>query len=214
MAATGDRPGETTAAKLERLAELREEAEHQGDEKSISRQRERGKLLARERLEKLLDPGSFVELDRYVRHRNPHFGMMDRRPWGDAVVTGYGTVLGRKVFVFSQDFTVFGGTLSEAFAEKICKVMDMALKFGCPLIGINDSGGARIQEGVVSLGGYAEIFWRNVQASGVIPQISVVMGPCAGGAVYSPAMTDFVLMTEATSYMFITGPEVVKTVTG
>ena len=140
--------------------------------------------------------------------------MMDKRPWGDAVVTGYGTIFGRKVFVFSQDFTVFGGTLSEAFAEKICKVMDLALKLGCPLIGINDSGGARIQEGVVSLGGYAEIFWRNVQASGVIPQISLVMGPCAGGAVYSPAMTDFVLMVKETSYMFITGPEVVKTVTG
>ena len=144
----------------------------------------------------------------------PHFGMMDRRPWGDAVVTGYGTIFGRRVFVFSQDFTVFGGTLSEAFAEKICKVMDLALKFGCPLIGINDSGGARIQEGVVSLGGYAEIFWRNVQASGVIPQISLVMGPTAGGAVYSPAMTDFVLMVKESSYMFITGPEVVKTVTG
>ena len=183
-------------------------------ERAVERQRERGKLLARERLEQLLDPGSFVELDRYVRHRNPHFGMMERRPWGDAVVTGYGTILGRKVFVFSQDFTVFGGTLSEVFAEKICKVMDLALKYGCPVIGINDSGGARIQEGVVSLGGYAEIFWRNVQASGVIPQISLVMGPCAGGAVYSPAMTDFVLMVEETSYMFITGPEVVKTVTG
>jgi propionyl-CoA carboxylase beta chain len=140
--------------------------------------------------------------------------MMERRPWGDAVVTGYGTILGRKVFAFSQDFTVFGGTLSEAFAEKICKVMDLALKYGCPLVGINDSGGARIQEGVVSLGGYAEIFWRNVQASGVIPQISLIMGPCAGGAVYSPAMTDFILMVEGSSYMFITGPEVVKTVTG
>ena len=214
MAATDDRPAETTAAKLARLAQLRDDAAHQGDERAIARQRERGKLLARERLEHLLDPGSFVELDRYVRHRTPHFGMMERRPWGDAVVTGYGTILGRKVFVFSQDFTVFGGTLSEAFAEKICKVMDLAVKFGCPLIGINDSGGARIQEGVVSLGGYAEIFWRNIQASGVIPQISVIMGPCAGGAVYSPAMTDFVVMTEETSYMFITGPEVVKTVTG
>ena len=171
-------------------------------------------MLARERAEKLLDPGSFVELDRYVRHRNPLFGMMDRRPYGDAVVTGYGTIFGRKVFVFSQDFTIFGGSLSEAFAEKICKVMDLAAKFGCPLIGINDSGGARIQEGVVSLAGYAEIFWRNVQASGVIPQISLVMGPTAGGAVYSPAMTDFVLMVEGTSYMFITGPDVVKTVTG
>ena len=205
---------QSTQAKLAALERLREEALHAGDEKAVGRQRERGKLLARERLEKLLDPGSFVELDRFVRHRNPHFGMMDRRPWGDAVVTGYGTIFGRKVFVFSQDFTVFGGTLSEAFAEKVCKVMDLALKFGCPLIGINDSGGARIQEGVVSLGGYAEIFWRNVQASGVIPQISLIMGPCAGGAVYSPAMTDFVLMVKESSYMFITGPEVVKTVTG
>src|SRR5688500_15552636 len=205
---------QSTQAKLAALERLREEALHAGDERAVARQRERGKLLARERIEKLLDPGSFVELDRFVRHRNPHFGMMERRPWGDAVVTGYGTVLGRKVFVFSQDFTVFGGTLSEAFAEKICKVMDLALKFGCPVIGINDSGGARIQEGVVSLGGYAEIFWRNVQASGVVPQISLVMGPCAGGAVYSPAITDFVLMVEETSYMFITGPEVVKTVTG
>ncbi len=200
---------EDAFAKFERL---RDEALHAGDEKAVQRQRDRGKLLARERLEKLLDPGSFVELDRYVRHRNP--AMMDKRPWGDAVVTGYGTIFGRKVFVFSQDFTVFGGTLSEAFAEKICKVMDLAVKYGCPLIGINDSGGARIQEGVVSLGGYAEIFWRNVQASGVIPQISLVMGPTAGGAVYSPAMTDFILMVKETSYMFITGPEVVKTVTG
>ncbi|CAN5307093.1 acyl-CoA carboxylase subunit beta [soil metagenome] len=207
-------PDDTTKAKLAELARLQEEALHAGDERSVARQRERGKLLARERLEKLLDRGSFVELDRFVRHRNPHFGMMDRRPYGDAVVTGYGTIFGRKVFVFSQDFTVFGGTLSEAFAEKICKVMDLALKFGCPVIGINDSGGARIQEGVVSLGGYAEIFWRNVQASGVVPQISLVMGPTAGGAVYSPAMTDFVLMVEESSYMFITGPEVVKTVTG
>src|SRR5512134_3381267 len=205
---------QSTEAKLAALERLREEALHSGDEKAIARQRERGKLLARERLEKLLDPGSFVELDRYVRHRNPHFGMMERRPWGDAVVTGYGTIFGRKVFVFSQDFTVFGGTLSEAFAEKICKVMDLALKLGCPLIGINDSGGARIQEGVVSLGGYAEIFWRNVQASGVIPQISLIMGPCAGGAVYSPAMTDFIFMVKETSHMFITGPEVIKTVTG
>jgi propionyl-CoA carboxylase beta chain len=203
-----------TKAKLEELTRLREEALHSGDEKAVERQRSRGKLLARERIEKLLDPGSFVELDRYVRHRNPQFGMMERRPWGDAVVTGYGTIFGRRVFVFSQDFTVFGGTLSEVFAEKVCKVMDLALKYGCPVIGINDSGGARIQEGVVSLGGYAEIFWRNVQASGVIPQISLVMGPTAGGAVYSPAMTDFVFMVKETSYMFITGPEVVKTVTG
>jgi propionyl-CoA carboxylase beta chain len=203
-----------TRAKLEELLRLRDEALHAGDEKAVERQRSRGKLLARERIEKLLDPGSFVELDRYVRHRNPHFEMLERRPWGDAVVTGYGTIFGRRVFVFSQDFTVFGGTLSEAFAEKICKVMDLALKFGCPVIGINDSGGARIQEGVVSLGGYAEIFWRNVQASGVIPQISLIMGPTAGGAVYSPAITDFVFMVQESSYMFITGPEVVKTVTG
>jgi propionyl-CoA carboxylase beta chain len=205
---------ESTQGKLEQLEKLRDEALHAGTEQAVERQREQGKMLARERAEKLLDPGSFVELDRYVRHRNPLFGMMDRRPYGDAVVTGYGTIFGRKVFVFSQDFTIFGGSLSEAFAEKICKVMDMAAKYGCPVIGINDSGGARIQEGVVSLAGYAEIFWRNVQASGVIPQISLVMGPTAGGAVYSPAMTDFVLMVEGTSYMFITGPDVVKTVTG
>ena len=205
---------DTTEGKLRWLEELREESLHAGSEKHVARQRERGKLLARERLEKLLDPGSFVELDRFVRHREAEFGMSENRPWGDAVVTGYGTIFDRKVFVFSQDFTVFGGSLSEVFAEKVCKVMDMAVKYGCPVIGINDSGGARIQEGVVSLAGYAEIFWRNVQASGVVPQISLVMGPCAGGAVYSPAMTDFVLMVEETSYMFITGPDVVKTVTG
>ena len=205
---------DTTAAKLAWLQELSEQAAHAGNEKAVARQRERGKLLARERVEKLLAPGTFVELDRYVRHRNPDFDSMSNRPYGDAVVTGYGEIFGRKVFVFSQDFTVFGGSLSEVFAEKICKVMDMALKYGCPVIGINDSGGARIQEGVVSLAGYAEIFWRNVQASGVIPQISLVLGPTAGGAVYSPAITDFVLMAESTSYMFITGPDVVKTVTG
>jgi propionyl-CoA carboxylase beta chain len=205
---------DSTKAKLERLEALREEAGHQGSEKAVARQRERGKLLARERLEVLLDSGSFVELDRYVRHRNPEFGMMDERPWGDAVVTGFGTVFGRKVFVFSQDFTIFGGSLSEVFAEKVCKVMDLAVRYGCPVIGINDSGGARIQEGVVSLAGYAEIFWRNVQASGVVPQLSLVMGPCAGGAVYSPAITDFVFMVEGSSYMFITGPDVVRTVTG
>jgi propionyl-CoA carboxylase beta chain len=205
---------DTTAAKLDWLRELRDRSEHAGSEKSVERQRSQGKLLARERLEQLLDPGSFVELDRFVRHRESNFGMLERRPYGDAVVTGYGTIFGRKVFVFSQDFTVFGGSLSEVFAEKICKVMDMAVKYGCPLVGINDSGGARIQEGVVSLAGYAEIFWRNVQASGVVPQISLVMGPCAGGAVYSPAITDFVLMVEGSSYMFITGPDVVKTVTG
>jgi propionyl-CoA carboxylase beta chain len=214
MATTEEPPAAaeaSTSGKLERFEQLREEALHAASDKSVARQRERGKLLARERVELLLDSGSFVELDRYVRHRTPE---LENRPYGDAVVTGYGTILGRKVFVFSQDFTVFGGSLSEVFAEKICKVMDMAVKYGCPVVGINDSGGARIQEGVVSLAGYAEIFWRNVQASGVVPQVSLVLGPCAGGAVYSPAMTDFVFMVEDTSYMFITGPDVVKTVTG
>jgi propionyl-CoA carboxylase beta chain len=205
---------ETTQAKLEWLRELRDKALHAGSDRAVQKRRDEGRLLARERAEKLCDLGSFVELDRYVRHRESNFGMMERRPYGDAVVTGYGTIFGRKVFVFSQDFTVFGGSLSEVFAEKICKVMDLAVKYGCPVIGINDSGGARIQEGVVSLAGYAEIFWRNVQASGVVPQISLVMGPCAGGAVYSPAITDFVFMVEGSSYMFITGPDVVKTVTG
>src|SRR5829696_5858461 len=214
MAQTEKRTHDTTADKLAWLEQLRDEALHAGSEKSVERQREQGKLLARERAERLCDPGSFVELDRYVRHREPNFGMLEKRPYGDAVVTGHGSIFGRRVFVFSQDFTVFGGSLSEVFAEKICKVMDLAAKYGCPVVGINDSGGARIQEGVVSLAGYAEIFWRNVQCSGVIPQISLVMGPCAGGAVYSPAMTDFVLMVEGSSYMFITGPDVVKTVTG
>ena len=205
---------DTTQAKLEWLRELRDQAAHAGAERAVERQRARGKLLARERVVKLLDEGSFVELDRFVRHREVEFGMRENRPPGDAVVTGYGSILGRKVFVFSQDFTVFGGSLSEVFAEKVCKVMDMAVRYGCPIVGINDSGGARIQEGVVSLAGYAEIFWRNVQASGVVPQISLVMGPCAGGAVYSPAITDFTLMVEGSSYMFITGPDVVRTVTG
>jgi propionyl-CoA carboxylase beta chain len=214
MARTEKRPEESTASKLEQLRKLRDEALHAGSPPAVERQHAAGKLLARERAVRLLDPGSFVELDRYVRHRESNFGMLERRPYGDAVVTGYGTVFGRKVFVFSQDFTVFGGSLSEVFAEKICKVMDLAAKFGCPVIGINDSGGARIQEGVVSLAGYAEIFWRNVQSSGVIPQLSLVLGPCAGGAVYSPAITDFVFMVEGSSYMFITGPDVVKTVTG
>jgi propionyl-CoA carboxylase beta chain len=204
----------TTAEKLAHAERLRERALHAGEGPAVQRQRERGKGLARERLERLLDPGSLVELDAFVQHRSSNFGLAARRPYGDGVVTGYGTVHGRKVFVFSQDFTVFGGSLGEAYAEKICKVMDLALRFGCPLIGINDSGGARIQEGVVALGGYAEIFRRNVMASGVVPQISLVMGPCAGGAVYSPAITDFVLMTRGTSHMFITGPEVVRTVTG
>jgi propionyl-CoA carboxylase beta chain len=214
MADSEKRTHDTTRAKLDWLEQLRAEARHAGSEQSVAKHRAAGKLLARERAERLCDPGSFVELDRYVRHRESNFGMLDRRPYGDAVVTGYGKVFGRKIFVFSQDFTVFGGSLSEVFAEKICKVMDLAVKYGCPLVGINDSGGARIQEGVVSLAGYAEIFWRNVQSSGVIPQISLVMGPCAGGAVYSPAITDFVLMVEGASYMFITGPDVVKTVTG
>ncbi len=180
----------------------------------MERQHARGKLTARERIDLLLDPGSFTELDMFTRHRAHGFGLEDNRPWGDGVVTGHGTIDGRKVCVFSQDFTVFGGSLGEVFAEKICKVMDLAVRMGCPLIGINDSGGARIQEGVVSLGGYADIFFRNVRASGVVPQISVVMGPCAGGAVYSPAITDFIFMVKETSHMFITGPEVIKTVTG
>ncbi len=205
---------DTTEAKLRWLEELSAEHASPMGQAAADKQHARGKLLARERLERLLDSGSFVELDRFVRHREVEFGMSERRPLGDAVVTGYGTVLGRPVCVFSQDFTVFGGSLSEVFAEKICKVMDMAVRVGCPVVGINDSGGARIQEGVVSLAGYAEIFWRNVQASGVVPQISLVLGPCAGGAVYSPAITDFVLMAEGTSYMFITGPDVVKAVTG
>ena len=205
---------DTTEAKLRWLEELSAEAMLPMGEEAAERQHARGKLLARERVERLLDPGSFVELDRFVRHREVEFGMREKRPFGDAVVTGYGTVFGRPICVFSQDFTVFGGSLSEVFAEKICKVMDMAVKVGCPVVGINDSGGARIQEGVVSLAGYAEIFWRNVQASGVIPQVSLILGPCAGGAVYSPAITDFVLMAEGSSYMFITGPDVVKTVTG
>src|SRR6187399_576332 len=213
MATTDDR-ADSTQGKLDQLQQLRDEAEHGASEQAVERQRQQGKLLARERLVELLDPGSFVELDRYVRHRESNFGMLERRPYGDAVVTGYGTIFGRRVFLFSQDFTVFGGSLSEVFAEKICKVMDLAVKYGCPVIGINDSGGARIQEGVVSLAGYAEIFWRNVQSSGVVPQLSLVLGPCAGGAVYSPAITDFVFMVEGSSYMFITGPDVVKTVTG
>ncbi len=214
MANAEKRTHETTQEKLDWLEELRDQSEHRGSEKAVTKHKEAGKLLARERAELLCDPGTFVEIDRYVRHRESNFGMLDRRPPGDAVVTGYGQVFGRRIFLYSQDFTVFGGSLSEVFAEKICKVMDLAVKYGCPVIGINDSGGARIQEGVVSLAGYAEIFWRNVQSSGVIPQISLVMGPCAGGAVYSPAMTDFVLMVEGSSYMFITGPDVVKTVTG
>ena len=202
------------SSKIDRMRELREKTLAGGGAERIEAQHKQGKLTARERLERLLDPGSLVELDAFVQHRSSNFGLAERRPYGDGVITGYGTVHGRKVFVFSQDFTVFGGSLGEAYAEKICKVMDLAVRFGCPVIGINDSGGARIQEVVVALGGYAEIFRRNVMASGVVPQISLVMGPCAGGAVYSPAITDFVLMTRGTSHMFITGPEVVRTVTG
>ncbi len=211
----GERLGEdTTVGKLEGLEKLRAEAAHPAPEEAVERQREKGKLTARERIELLLDEGTFVELDRYRVHRSYNFGLEKNRPLGDGVVTGYGEVMGRKVCVFSQDFTVFGGSLGEIYAQKICKVMDLALKTGCPVVGINDSGGARIQEGVVSLAGYADIFHRNVQASGVIPQISVVMGPCAGGAVYSPAITDFIFMVEETSHMFITGPDVIKSVTG
>ena len=180
----------------------------------MAKQHERGKLTARERIEKLLDEGSFTEFDEHARHRAYGFGIEANRPYGDGVVTGYGTVDGRPVCVFSQDFTVFGGSLGEVYGEKIVKIMDHALKTGCPIIGINDGGGARIQEGVVALGLFAEIFYRNVMASGVIPQISLIMGPCAGGAVYSPAITDFTLMVEGTSHMFITGPDVIKTVTG
>ena len=210
-----ERLGEdTTAGKIEGLARLREEAAHPASEQAEQRQRERGKLTARERIELLLDPGTFVELDRYRVHRSYNFGLEENRPLGDGVVTGYGEVAGRKVCVFSQDFTVFGGSLGEVYAQKICKVMDLAINTGCPIIGINDSGGARIQEGVVSLAGYADIFHRNVLASGVVPQISVIVGPCAGGAVYSPAITDFIFMVEETSHMFITGPDVIKSVTG
>ena len=200
--------------KRQRLRELREQALGAGREDAIARQHDRGKLTARERIDLLLDPGSFTELDMFTRHRAHGFGLEENRPWGDGVVTGHGTIDGRRVCVFSQDFTVFGGSLGEVFAEKIIKVMDLAVRMGCPLIGLNDSGGARIQEGVVSLAGYADIFLRNVRASGVVPQISVVLGPCAGGAVYSPAITDFIFMVRETSHMFITGPDVIKTVTG
>ncbi|MEA2439578.1 MAG: hypothetical protein QOH76_1002 [Thermoleophilaceae bacterium] len=205
---------ETYEEKLGLLEQRRDEAIHSASEAAVEKQHAKGKLTARERIEKLLDPGSFQELDTFVRHRTYEFDMQKNRPWGDAVVTGHGTIDGRPVAVFSQDFTVFGGSLGEVMAEKMCKVMDLAAKIGCPVIGINDSGGARIQEGVVSLGAYGDVFVRNVQCSGVIPQISLIMGPCAGGAVYSPAMTDFIFMVEGSSYMFITGPDVVKTVTG
>ena len=199
--------------KYRRLEELREAAKKGGGEERIARQHERGKLTARERLDLLLDPGSFVETDAFARHQCRDFDMEEKRFLTDGVVTGHGLVDGRRIFVFSQDFTIHGGTLGEAHARKIVKLMDMAMKVGAPVVGLNDSGGARIQEGVVSLGGYADIFLRNTLASGVVPQISAVMGPCAGGAVYSPAITDFIIMVEGTSYMYVTGPDVVKTVT-
>ena len=198
---------------LSELEARRDAARAGGGEKRIAAQHTKGKLTARERIELLLDEGSFEEFDMFVKHRTTDFGMAEQRPDGDGVVTGWGTINGRMVYVFSQDFTVFGGSLSETHAEKIVKVMDMAVQNGAPVIGINDSGGARIQEGVASLAGYAEVFQRNIMASGVVPQISVIMGPCAGGAVYSPAMTDFIFMVKDSSYMFVTGPDVVKTVT-
>src|SRR6476469_7256856 len=199
--------------KLELLERRREESEQGGGAARVKAQHAKGKLSARERLDLLLDEGSFVEMDRFVVHRSHDFGLEEQRVYGDGVVTGHGRIEGRLVYVFSQDFTVFGGSLSETFAEKICKVMDLAVRNGAPVIGLNDSGGARIQEGVVSLGGYAEIFLRNTLASGVVPQISAILGPCAGGAVYSPAITDFTFMVRKSSYMFVTGPNVVKTVT-
>ncbi|GAA5160888.1 acyl-CoA carboxylase subunit beta [Ornithinimicrobium tianjinense] len=205
---------QTTAGRLADHRARIDEAVHAGSAKAVEKQHAKGKKTARERIEALLDEGSFTELDALARHRSTAFGQERNRPYGDGVVTGYGTVDGRPVAVFAQDFTVFGGSLGEVFGEKIVKVMDLAMKIGCPVVGINDSGGARIQEGVVALGLYAEIFKRNVHASGVIPQISLVMGPCAGGAVYSPAITDFVVMVDQTSHMFITGPDVIKTVTG
>ncbi|HEU4676547.1 MAG TPA: acyl-CoA carboxylase subunit beta [Motilibacteraceae bacterium] len=204
----------TTAGKLADLQRRTDEAVNAGSSRAVEKQHAKGKMTARERILALLDEGSFVELDEFARHRSTAFGLEKNRPYGDGVVTGYGTVDGRQVCVFAQDFTVFGGSLGEVFGEKIVKVMDLAMKTGCPVIGINDSGGARIQEGVVSLGLYGEIFRRNVHASGVVPQISLITGPCAGGAVYSPAITDFTVMVDQTSHMFITGPDVIKTVTG
>ena len=203
----------TTAGKLADLEQRLDEAVHAGSAKAVEKQHAKGRGTARERIAMLFDEGSFVELDELAKHRSTAFGLQKNRPYGDGVVTGYGTVDGRQVCVFSQDFTVFGGSLGEVYGEKITKVMDLAIKTGCPIVGINEGAGARIQEGVVSLGLYGEIFRRNVHASGVIPQISLIMGPCAGGAVYSPAMTDFIFMVKDSSYMFVTGPEVVKTVT-
>ncbi|MGG7643853.1 acyl-CoA carboxylase subunit beta [Rhodovulum sp. YNF3179] len=198
---------------LQELETRRDQARLGGGEKRVDGQHAKGKLTARERLELLLDPGSFEEFDMFVAHRCTDFGMQESRPYGDGVVTGWGTINGRMVYVFSQDFTVMGGSVSETHGQKICKIMDMAMQNGAPVIGLNDSGGARIQEGVASLAAYGEVFQRNIEASGVIPQISVIMGPCAGGAVYSPAMTDFIFMVKDSSYMFVTGPDVVKTVT-
>jgi propionyl-CoA carboxylase beta chain len=198
---------------IARLEQMEAKAQEAGGKARIAKQHQAGKLTARERIAALLDDGSFVELDKFVTHRCADFGMQEQKILGDGVVTGHGTVDGRPVCVFAQDFTVFGGSLSGAYAQKICKVMDLATKIGCPVIGLNDSGGARIQEGVESLAGYADIFLRNVLSSGVVPQLSAIMGPCAGGAVYSPAITDFILMVDRTSYMFITGPEVIRTVT-
>jgi len=202
-----------TRERIDELVLLRQKALEAGGKERIEKHHTKGKMTARERLVELVDPGTFTELDMFVRHLCTDFGMEKNRPFGDGVVTGHGRIDGRLVYLFAQDFTVFGGALGDAFAWKICKVMDLAMKAGAPVIGLNDSGGARIQEGVVSLGGYAEIFFRNVMASGVVPQISVVMGPCAGGAVYSPAMTDFILMVDKGSHMFITGPQVIETVT-
>lgn len=199
--------------KLRELEERNIAAELGGGRARIKQQHAKGKMTARERINSLLDKGSFQEIDKFVVHRCYDFGMGKKKIPGDGVITGHGTITGRKVFLFSQDFTVFGGSLSGPFGEKVCKVMDLALKTGVPIIGLNDSGGARIQEGIVSLGSYGEIFKRNVLASGVIPQISVIMGPCAGGAVYSPALTDFIIMVKKTSNMFITGPQVIKAVT-
>ena len=200
--------------KVKELIALREQARLGGGERRIESQHKKGKYTARERISMLLDEGSFEEIDMFVRHRSVNFGIDKESYLGDGVVTGTGTIAGRLVYVFAQDFTVFGGSLSETFAMKICKIMDQAMKMGAPVIGINDSGGARIQEGVNALAGYAEIFQRNILASGVIPQISGIFGPCAGGSVYSPALTDFNIMTRGTSYMFLTGPKVVRTVTG
>jgi propionyl-CoA carboxylase beta chain len=204
----------STEDRIQRLRELRDEALNPSNQRAVDRQHDQGKLTARERVELLVDKGSFQELDRYVRHQGRGFGIEDKRPLGDAVVTGWGTIDGRTVFVFAEDFTHFGGSLGEAVADKICKVMDLAMDTGSPIVGIKDSGGARIQEGVVALHGYGRIFERNVRASGVIPQVSVIMGPCAGGAVYSPAITDFVYQVDETSHLFITGPDVIRTVTG